>query len=113
MNAILNHCRLPTVSFVSNKRSLETEECIEISDNEIEDFFIDKSSAEDLKESSEALVRPGIVHRLDKGTSGLLVIAKVKCTLIFKHSILTSVFLVILWDLIFSTISYLYFAHLL
>lgn len=26
---------------------------------------------------SEASVRPGIVHRLDKGTSGLLVVAKV------------------------------------
>lgn len=27
--------------------------------------------------SSAASVRPGIVHRLDKGTSGLLVVAKV------------------------------------
>lgn len=28
---------------------------------------------------SSSSVRPGIVHRLDKGTSGLLVVAKVSC----------------------------------
>lgn len=29
------------------------------------------------------MIRPGIVHRLDKGTSGLLVVAKVSCLLSF------------------------------
>lgn len=35
----------------------------------------------------EASVRPGIVHRLDKGTSGLLVVAKVTSSpLLGKYS---------------------------
>lgn len=41
-------------------------------------FDIDQfTTGEVSSEVREALVRPGIVHRLDKGTSGLLVVAKV------------------------------------
>ncbi|XP_008806145.2 RNA pseudouridine synthase 2, chloroplastic [Phoenix dactylifera] len=49
----------------------------ESSDNEMDNYYFDQSSVEGVSsENSEALVRPGIVHRLDKGTSGLLVVAK-------------------------------------
>ncbi|KAL5845369.1 hypothetical protein ACOSQ3_011422 [Xanthoceras sorbifolium] len=62
VNGILHHCSLPTEAF--SYREV-------ISDAE------DISDDEGLCSSvSEASVRPGIVHRLDKGTSGLLVVAK-------------------------------------
>lgn len=62
VNGILHHCSLPTVA-----------------SSDQEDF----SDAEDISDDEElsssisaASIRPGIVHRLDKGTSGLLVVAK-------------------------------------
>ncbi|KAL6001397.1 hypothetical protein ACLOJK_007131 [Asimina triloba] len=54
VNALLHHCKLPV--------------CI----SELEDC----SDDEMIGASAAAAVRPGIVHRLDKGTSGLLVVAK-------------------------------------
>ncbi|KAG6774765.1 hypothetical protein POTOM_022134 [Populus tomentosa] len=63
VNGILHHCSLPTVS---NQEVLSDAE--DISDDD---------DGEGLCSSSHvASVRPGIVHRLDKGTSGLLVVAK-------------------------------------
>ncbi|RRT70559.1 hypothetical protein B296_00021628 [Ensete ventricosum] len=77
VNAILHHCRLPTTAFVTNIQTSDTGECSESSDSDIEDC-VDQCSMEEVDvENYEALVRPGIVHRLDKGTSGLLVVAKV------------------------------------
>lgn len=74
VNAILHHCSLPTVAF-SNKEVSEEED---ISDDEFGSFSEDQSSNEGPNSSiCMASVRPGIVHRLDKGTSGLLVVAKV------------------------------------
>ncbi|XP_062163458.1 RNA pseudouridine synthase 2, chloroplastic isoform X1 [Alnus glutinosa] len=57
VNGILHHCSLPLVAF-SNEEVL--------------------SDAEDISDDDQsgAAIRPGIVHRLDKGTSGLLVVAK-------------------------------------
>ncbi|EYU17563.1 hypothetical protein ABFS82_03G075100 [Erythranthe guttata] len=62
VNGILHHCRLSTVCF--NPESLP--------DNIDDDDSIDEATVF----PSESSVRPGIVHRLDKGTSGLLVVAK-------------------------------------
>ncbi|KAI3834263.1 hypothetical protein MKX03_030070 [Papaver bracteatum] len=74
VSGILHHCRLPTVALPDNDIFSETED---ISDEELEGFYSDQNSSEDLNSrSSAALIRPGIVHRLDKGTSGLLVVAK-------------------------------------
>ncbi|KAL3650354.1 hypothetical protein CASFOL_006757 [Castilleja foliolosa] len=65
VNGILRHCRLPTVSF--NPEALP----------EIDDDSGDEACALPVdKGHSEESIRPGIVHRLDKGTSGLLVVAK-------------------------------------
>lgn len=67
MNGILHHCSLPTVAF-SHQESLSDDE--DTCDDEFRGMSMDASI-------SVASVRPGIVHRLDKGTSGLLVVAKV------------------------------------
>ncbi|ESQ27530.1 hypothetical protein EUTSA_v10018588mg [Eutrema salsugineum] len=63
VNGILHHCSLPCVAY-SNPEDDSDEETL--------------SDDEEMTSSSSlaASVRPGIVHRLDKGTSGLLVVAK-------------------------------------
>lgn len=74
VNGILHHCSLPTVS-LSNIEVLPEEDA---SDDEFSDFATAPSYTEQNSSAmSEISVRPGIVHRLDKGTSGLLVVAKV------------------------------------
>lgn len=65
VNGILNHCSLPEASFPNHGIIDEAED---VSDGE---FSCISTGIH------EASVRPGIVHRLDKGTSGLLVVAKV------------------------------------
>lgn len=67
VNAILNHCSLPMVT-TTNEELLSD---MDISDDELNSIEILSSRV------SEAPIRPGIVHRIDKGTSGLLVVAKV------------------------------------
>ncbi|CAN1824727.1 RNA pseudouridine synthase 2, chloroplastic [Linum perenne] len=62
VNGILHHCSLPGLASSSDEVIADPD---------------DVSDDEDLVSSSyAAAVRPGIVHRLDKGTSGLLVVAK-------------------------------------
>ncbi|GLU04624.1 hypothetical protein SLE2022_217620 [Rubroshorea leprosula] len=65
VNGLLHHCSLPTVSLTDEEFLSDTEH---ISDDEDDEGFYSSSS--------QASIRPGIVHRLDKGTSGLLVVAK-------------------------------------
>ncbi|KAK6126641.1 hypothetical protein DH2020_039617 [Rehmannia glutinosa] len=73
VNGILNHCRLSTV-FLSPEALPETDDD---SGDEASAFSVDQGHTVDIGFGfSEASVRPGIVHRLDKGTSGLLVVAK-------------------------------------
>uniref|UniRef100_A0A0D9WU72 RNA pseudouridine synthase 2, chloroplastic n=1 Tax=Leersia perrieri TaxID=77586 RepID=A0A0D9WU72_9ORYZ len=75
VNAILHHCKIST--FTCLARNSIDDECPDSSDDDIDVFDIDQfSTGEVSTEVREALVRPGIVHRLDKGTSGLLVVAK-------------------------------------
>ncbi|XP_012078835.1 RNA pseudouridine synthase 2, chloroplastic [Jatropha curcas] len=62
VNGILHHCSLPTV-VTSSQEVL----------SDVEDISDDEGSC---SSSCVSSVRPGIVHRLDKGTSGLLVVAK-------------------------------------
>ncbi|KAL9681617.1 hypothetical protein QQ045_013403 [Rhodiola kirilowii] len=68
VNGILHHCSLPTVA------------CSYKEENEfrVEEDVLDEEFSEDSKGPSSLAdsIRPGIVHRLDKGTSGLLVVAK-------------------------------------
>lgn len=76
VNGILHHCSLPTVPLSSEVPSDE---------DVFDDEYSSSSTALSYKEGissalSEASIRPGIVHRLDKGTSGLLVVAKVMTT---------------------------------
>ncbi|CAL5050184.1 unnamed protein product [Urochloa decumbens] len=75
VNAILHHCRIST--FTCLARNSTGDECPDSSDDDIDVFDVDQFTTEDVSsEVRDALVRPGIVHRLDKGTSGLLVVAK-------------------------------------
>lgn len=75
VNAILHHCRIST--FTCLARNSTGDECPDSSDDDVDVFDVDQFTTEDVSsEVRNALVRPGIVHRLDKGTSGLLVVAK-------------------------------------
>ncbi|XP_006656497.1 RNA pseudouridine synthase 2, chloroplastic [Oryza brachyantha] len=75
VNAILHHCKIST--FTCLARNSTDDECPDSSDDDIDVFHVDQfTTGEVSSEVREALVRPGIVHRLDKGTSGLLVVAK-------------------------------------
>lgn len=74
VNAILNHCSLPTIALSDVGWSSEVDDVSE-HDLNIDVHPADKLSCE---ETSSCSIRPGIVHRLDKGTSGLLVVAKVR-----------------------------------
>ncbi|XAR64222.1 23S rRNA pseudouridine(1911/1915/1917) synthase [Bertholletia excelsa] len=70
VNGILHHCSLPMHAFSHS-------EVQDLSDNELSDFYLDQSDDDGISSTTlAASVRPGIVHRLDKGTSGLLVVAK-------------------------------------
>ncbi|EPS74339.1 hypothetical protein M569_00411 [Genlisea aurea] len=68
VNGILGHCQLPPSSSFSPDVEIEEDSsdgsCIDSLDHHTGGRFF------------AADVRPGIVHRLDKGTSGLLVVAK-------------------------------------
>uniref|UniRef100_A0A1D1Z8A2 RNA pseudouridine synthase 2, chloroplastic n=1 Tax=Anthurium amnicola TaxID=1678845 RepID=A0A1D1Z8A2_9ARAE len=76
VNAILHHCQLPTIT-CADKNMYKNDDSSETSDSEFDYLFSNKISRDGLiSKNLEASVRPGIVHRLDKGTSGLLVVAK-------------------------------------
>lgn len=76
VNAILHHCKIST--FTCLARSPIDDECPESSDDDVDVFDVDQFTIGEVSsEVREAIVRPGIVHRLDKGTSELLVVAKV------------------------------------
>ncbi|CAH9088042.1 unnamed protein product [Cuscuta europaea] len=68
VNGILHHCSFPIGSFPIQEG---------LSDDELSAFSAEKEYVgDDCSATGEASIRPGIVHRLDKGTSGLLVVAK-------------------------------------
>uniref|UniRef100_A0A7C9E396 RNA-binding S4 domain-containing protein n=1 Tax=Opuntia streptacantha TaxID=393608 RepID=A0A7C9E396_OPUST len=73
VNAVLNHCTLPNVGLADTGWLSEAEYDSE-DDLKIDVDLTDQVSNEETYSSSS--IRPGIVHRLDKGTSGLLVVAK-------------------------------------
>lgn len=74
VNGILHHCNLPNVEFSKDEALSDTED----SDDEVNSYGSMASSYEGSHSRlSMSSIRPGIVHRLDKGTSGLLVVAKV------------------------------------
>ncbi|CAI8600147.1 unnamed protein product [Vicia faba] len=73
VNGILHHCNLPNVEYSKEEAISDTEDF----DDELNGFSSNASSCEVLDSRlCVASIRPGIVHRLDKGTSGLLVVAK-------------------------------------
>ncbi|XP_024969936.1 RNA pseudouridine synthase 2, chloroplastic isoform X1 [Cynara cardunculus var. scolymus] len=74
VNGILHHCSLPTPSFQDQELLSDSDD---LDDIELDEPFINQTDSKDFSfGTNETSVRPGIVHRLDKGTSGLLVVAK-------------------------------------
>ncbi|KAK1388581.1 S4 domain-containing protein [Heracleum sosnowskyi] len=74
VNGILHHCCLPMASLPIVDIPSDEED---ISEDESSCYSADDSYSEGLLSGlNDASIRPGIVHRLDKGTSGLLVVAK-------------------------------------
>ncbi|XP_047321946.1 RNA pseudouridine synthase 2, chloroplastic [Impatiens glandulifera] len=67
VNGILHHCSLPTATLPDEEILSDNEDLFD----ELNDLSTDINSS-----AYAASVRPGIVHRLDKGTSGLIIVAK-------------------------------------
>ena len=75
VNAVLHHCRLPAMRFLSGS-SPPADGGGGGHEGEAGGLPLGSS----VLQGPELVVRPGIVHRLDKGTSGLLVVAKDEAT---------------------------------
>lgn len=74
VNGILHHCSLPTPSFQDQELLSDSDD---LADIELDEPSVNQTNSKDFSfDTNETSVRPGIVHRLDKGTSGLLVVAK-------------------------------------
>lgn len=79
VNAVLHHCGLGAIQLgtVSLEQQQQEQQDIDVdeddSDKSIQLVVVSSSSTNQVHQS---VVRPGIVHRLDKGTTGLLVVAK-------------------------------------
>ncbi|CAM6088062.1 unnamed protein product [Calypogeia fissa] len=86
VNALLHHCRLPSMRMATGSSAPKSllgseEEQFQEEDEDLLEDDDDEEAAlqlvhEDLWSGPAPVIRPGIVHRLDKGTSGLLVVAK-------------------------------------
>ena len=83
VNALLHHCGLPPTRVPSGSlppkglMGSESEEAMDASLHEDEDHPLPPLTPAAGVFGAAPTVRPGIVHRLDKGTTGLLVVAKV------------------------------------
>ncbi|EFJ21064.1 hypothetical protein SELMODRAFT_417682 [Selaginella moellendorffii] len=86
VNAILHHCGLPAVEVylpVMMDEESDDDEGEELSENGDQDYEKDEVEVHKVRGETPSrfwgprpVIRPGIGHRLDKGTSGLIVIAK-------------------------------------
>lgn len=86
VNALLHHCELPAMRYSSGSTPKNALESPSVDDSEEIDEEALVGTVTTLS-GPPPVIRPGIVHRLDKGTSGLLVVAKVPCcseVVIFK-----------------------------
>ena len=71
VNAVLFHCRLPPMRVLSgNQHTLSAR--AKTDGDEADSSLIFANPAD----FPDTIIRPGIVHRLDKGTTGLMVVAK-------------------------------------
>lgn len=72
VNAVLGHCDLPELVVPTGRASISAEGEGGDLDAEAEA----EGGAEDDTDDDAGSIRPGIVHRLDRGTSGVMVVAK-------------------------------------
>ena len=81
VNAVLFHCGLPAIKVVSGRqRQQHAHEFCEEDESVAQDVVVLTKNVDgrNQKRNPDApdAIRPGIVHRLDKGTTGLIVVAK-------------------------------------
>lgn len=85
VNAVLYHCRLPAMRVVTGSHNDKREESgggggeeDEADEDEGDSWTLAGQGGSSNSGSNDQpiILRPGIVHRLDKGTSGLIVVAK-------------------------------------
>ena len=81
VNALLYHCGCPALVVQEGRKIPKSLDFAEVQNEEEEDDDDDDDDDDEIMpylgpEEEDTTVRPGIVHRLDKGTSGLLVCAK-------------------------------------
>lgn len=79
VNAVLHHCGLGAVQF--GTVSLEGQQQLPLEEDDDDDDGDDGDGDNIMQQiipntPTTTIIRPGIVHRLDKGTTGLLVVAK-------------------------------------
>lgn len=80
VNALLHHCGLGPVvlgpDLTAPSALMRSEPALDDDDDSVLDGLLSHSQRRALGQSGPGTIRPGIVHRLDKGTTGLLVVAK-------------------------------------
>jgi 23S rRNA pseudouridine1911/1915/1917 synthase len=81
VNALLHHCGLPAMRYARAALQDPPHKSEELDDDSDDDET--PGSIVAMWSGPAPVIRPGIVHRLDKGTSGLLVVAKVTFRVFF------------------------------
>lgn len=78
VNAVLGHCDLPELVVPTGRVSNRMNEDGDFDDDDGPSTSESDSDAESASDSDDdaGSIRPGIVHRLDRGTSGVMVVAK-------------------------------------
>mmetsp|Transcript_24758 Transcript_24758/g.53282 ORF Transcript_24758/g.53282 Transcript_24758/m.53282 type:complete len:455 (-) Transcript_24758:15-1379(-) len=81
VNAVLHHCNLPSLDPAAHAAgasltAAEAGDADEVGDDDGGGRFLGGGYRGDVMYGTMPVPRPGIVHRLDKGTSGLIVVAK-------------------------------------
>lgn len=77
VNAVLHHYSLPAVSLDNiDASALPTATRQDTDNDDLASVFTDDDEREHGSHSADAVIRPGIVHRLDKGTTGLMVVCR-------------------------------------
>lgn len=76
VNAVLHHYSLPAVTLDSaNDSGTKLKTCLDpTTDSDLKESSDDELPP--LPQNNQTVIRPGIVHRLDKGTTGLMVVCR-------------------------------------
>lgn len=76
VNALLHHCGLGSVELDGNDDGSHTGSLVADRDEDYNGVSLLPGTCSSGSQNDQGVIRPGIVHRLDKGTTGLVVVAK-------------------------------------